>query len=105
MGVAPLSQRERLLYNGQGSMRIKKKLKSVPEAIWSMRIKENAEKKTFPVFNEIKNGDPLQFQKLTDEEKPKRSRHQGVNALHASEDDGVVRGDGGSSSPRQQNNK
>ena len=45
-------------------MQIRKKLKSVPEAIRSTHIKENAEKKKkFPVFNEIKNGDPLQFQK------------------------------------------
>ena len=48
----------------QRSMQIRKKLKSVPEAIRSICIKENAEKKKkFPVFNEIKNGDPLQFQK------------------------------------------
>ena len=45
-------------------MKIRQKLKSVPEAIRSIHIKENAEKKKkFPVFNEIKNGDPLQFQK------------------------------------------
>ena len=48
----------------QRSMKIRQKLKSVPEAIRSIHIKENAEKKKkFPVFNEIKNGDPLQFQK------------------------------------------
>lgn len=46
----------------QRSTRIKKKSKSVPEAIRSIGIKESAEKKKFPVFNEIKNGDPLQFQ-------------------------------------------
>ena len=45
-------------------MKIRQKLKSVPEAIRSIHIKENAEKKKkFPVFNEIKNGDALQFQK------------------------------------------
>ena len=45
-------------------MQIREKLKSVPEAIRSIQIEENAEKKKmFPVFNEIKNGDPLQFQK------------------------------------------
>ena len=36
-------------------MQIREKLKSVPEAIRSIQIKENAEKKKkFPVFNEIK---------------------------------------------------
>ena len=40
-------------------------MKSVPEAIRSIRIKENAEKKNSLVVNEIKNGDPLQFQKLS----------------------------------------
>ena len=39
------------------------------------------------------------------EERSKRSRHQGVYTQHASEDEGVIRGDGGSSFPRQQNNK
>ena len=65
MGMAPLRQRERLLKTAQRSTRITKKSKSVPEAIRSIRIKENAEKKNSLVFNKIKNGDPLQFQKLS----------------------------------------
>ena len=55
MGMAPLNHREGSCITAQKSTRIRKKLKSVPE---------NAEKKKkFPVFNEIKKGDPLQFQK------------------------------------------
>ena len=51
MGMAPLR-----------STRIRKKLKSVPNAIRSIRIKEYRyveKSKKFPVFNEIKNGDPF----------------------------------------------
>ena len=41
----------------QRSTRIRKKLKSFPEAIWSILITENAKKKkSFPVVNEIKKG-------------------------------------------------
>ena len=55
MGMAPLNHREGSCITAQKSTLIRKKLKSVPE---------NAEKKKkFPVFNEIKKGDPLQFQK------------------------------------------
>ena len=88
----------------QRSKRIRKKLKSFPEAIWSIRITENAKKKkSFPVVNEIKRGSTsvLKIKK----KKPKRIRHKEVYAQHASEDEGVIRGDGGSSLPRQQNNK
>ena len=64
MGMAPLSQRVRLLYNVPKVHANQKEIETVPEAIWSIRITENAEKKkSFPIFNEIKNGDPLQFQK------------------------------------------
>ena len=43
-------------------MRITKKLKSVLETFRSIRIKEyDKKKKKFPVFNEIKNGDPVKF--------------------------------------------
>ena len=46
----------------QRSTRITKKLKSVPETIRSIHIKEYDEKKKkFPVFNKIKNGDPVKF--------------------------------------------
>ena len=37
--------------------------------------------------------------------KPNRSWHQGVYAQLATEEEGVERGDGGNSLPRQQNNK
>ena len=44
----------------QRSLRITKKLKSVPETFRSIGIKEYDEKKKkFPVFNKIKNGDPV----------------------------------------------
>ena len=77
----------------QSSTRISKKLKSVPKAIRSIWIKENVEnKKKFPVINEIKNG--YTSVSKNKKEKPKRSRHQGVYVQHASEDEGVVRGDG-----------
>ena len=46
----------------QRSTRITKKLKSVPETFRSNRIKEYDEKKKkFPVFNKIKNADPVKF--------------------------------------------
>ena len=44
----------------QRSTRITEKLKSVPETFRSIRIKECDEKmKNFPVFNKIKNWDPV----------------------------------------------
>ena len=46
----------------QRSTRIRKKLKSFPEAICSIRITENAKKKkSFPVVNEIKKGIHFSF--------------------------------------------
>ena len=62
MGIAPLSHKKRLLESAQRSTRIRKKLKSVPRAIKSIRIKEYRyveKSKKFPVVNEIKSGDPL----------------------------------------------
>ena len=45
MGMVPLSHRGRLLHNAQKSMQIKEKLKSVPEAIRSIQIKESSERR------------------------------------------------------------
>ena len=60
-------------------MQIRKKLKSVPEAIRSVRIKENAEKKKkFPVFNEIKMGIHFSFrnkEREADEKSASRPIH------------------------------
>ena len=41
------------------STRIRKKMKSVSEAFRRIWIKEYVKKRKFPVFNNIKNGDPL----------------------------------------------
>ena len=79
---------------GHGT-RITKKLKSVPETFRSTRIKEYDEKKKkFSVFNKIKNGNRVSFK---NKEIEAQERHQGVYAQHASEDEAVVRGDGGNS--------
>ena len=51
-------------------------------------------KKKFPVFNKIKNGNRVSFK---NKEIEAQERHQGVYAQHASEDEAVVRGDGGNS--------
>ena len=46
----------------QRSTRITEKLKSVPETFRSIRNNDYDEKKKkFPVFNKIKNGDPVKF--------------------------------------------
>ena len=69
-------------------------MKSVREAIRSIQIEENAEKKKmFPVFNEIKNGDPPK------EREAKEMSASRVYTQHASEDEGVVRGEVGAVSP------